>query len=355
MTNEQNKPTEQDLTPNAPLDEFVLFQSADGSPKVECRFESDTLWLSQATLCALYGKAKATISEHISNIFNEGELVENSVVRFYRTTASDGKPYNVKHYSFPLIIALGYRVRSRRGTQFRQWATATIEEYLVKGFVMDDERLKNPPVGHSTVPDFFDEMLERVRDIRASERRIYLRVRDIFAMAADYVPSNKETTVFFQTIQNKLHFASTGLTAAEIISQRIDATKPNAGLTSFKGDEVRKSDVTIAKNYLGQDEITGLNRIVNMWLDFAEDQALQRKQVFLNDWATKLDQFLTFNNRDVLQGAGQVSKTDADNKAKAEYDKYAQHRRSLKEADGEKMNIEFLSATLKQTRLKKDK
>lgn len=195
---------------NLPAGEFVMFASGDGKVRIECRFESDTLWLSQAMICDLYVKAKAMISEHIKNIFDEGELVENSVVRLYRTTASDDKIYNVQYFSLPMILAIGYRVRSTRGTQFRQWATQTLQEYLVKGFVMDDERLKNPPVGSSAVPDYFDEMLERIRDIRASERRVYLRVKEIFALAADYQPSLKETTQFFQTIQNKLHFACTG-------------------------------------------------------------------------------------------------------------------------------------------------
>ncbi len=336
--------TEQDESelPAAPLGELVLFHSGDGQVHLECRFETDSLWLSQAMICELYGKAKATISEHISHIFAEGELEEDSVVRFYRTTAADGKPYNVKYFSLPLVLAVGYRVRSKRGTHFRQWATQTLREYLIKGFVMDDERLKNPPVGPSRVPDYFDEMLERIRDIRASERRVYLRVKDIFAMAADYVPSSKDTTAFFQVIQNKLHFASTGLTAAELIAQRVDAQKPNLGLNSFKGDEVRKSDVTIAKNYLNQEEISALNRIVNMWLDFAEDQARMRKQVFLRDWQDKLDQFLTFNSREVLQGAGHISKQTADQKAKQEYERYAEQRRRLKETEGERLDIEAL-------------
>ena len=280
---------------SSPIGEFVMFASGDGKVRVECRFESDTLWLSQAMICKLYGKAKATISEHIKHIFEEGELEENSVVRFYRTTASDGKNYQVQHFSLPLILAVGYRVRSPRGTQFRQWATQTLQEYLIKGFVMDDERLKNPPVGTSAVPDYFDEMLERIRDIRASERRVYLRVREIFALAADYQPSLKETTQFFQTIQNKLHFACTGHTAAELIHQRADASQPHMGLSSYKGEEVHKGDVTVAKNYLTQDEVSELNRVVNMWLDFAEDQARRRRQVFLRDWQDKLDQFLQFN------------------------------------------------------------
>ncbi len=207
---------------------------------------------------------------------------------------------------------------------------------------MDDKRLKNPPVGSSAVPDYFDEMLERIRDIRASERRVYLRVREIFALAADYQPSLKETTQFFQTIQNKLPFACTGLTAAELIHQRADATQPYMGLTSYKGEEVRKSDVTTAKNYLSQDEVSELNRVVNMWLDFAEDQAKRRKQVFLRDWQTKLDQFLQFNDRDVLEGAGKISKKAADEKACSEYIEYEKKQRLLKEAEGEKDIIGLL-------------
>lgn len=337
-----------DNLPEAPQGEFILFRSEDGQTRVECRFESDTLWLSQSSICELYGKAKSTISEHIRNIFTEGELVEDSVVRFYRTTADDAKQYNVKYFNLSMILAIGYRVRSVRGTQFRQWATQTLEQYLIKGFVMDDERLKNPPIGQSVVPDYFDEMLERIRDIRASERRVYLRVKEIFTMAADYEPSNKETTRFFQTIQNKLHFACTGMTAAELIASRADASQPDMGLTSYKFDEVRKTDVTIAKNYLRENELKELNRIVNMWLDFAEDQALRRKQVFLQDWDTKLNQFLSFNDRDVLQGAGGISKKAADEKAKEIFDTYAQKRRRLKETEGERANIAALKDLLKK-------
>jgi hypothetical protein len=318
-----------------PVGEFIMFSSDDGKVRVECRFEGDTLWLSQAMICELYGKAKATISEHIKHIFEEDELQEDSVVRSYRTTAADGKSYNVQFFSLPLVLAVGYRVRSARGTQFRKWATRTLEEYVVKGFVMDDERLKNPPVGQSVAPDFFSEMLERIRDIRASERRMYLRVREIFALAADYEPTLKDTTRFFQVIQNKLHFACTGQTAAELIYRRADAKQPNMGLTSFRGEEVRKMDVTIAKNYLSEPEVNELNRIVSMWLDFAEDQAKRRKQIFLQDWQTKLDQFLQFNERDVLIDAGSISKQQADDKAQAEYERYASTQRLVKEQQGE--------------------
>jgi hypothetical protein len=340
-----------DLTPQAPQGEFVLFQAADGSTRVECRFESDTLWLTQALIAELYQKDVRTINEHLQNIYKEAEIDQNATIRNFRIVREEGSRQvsrNIDHYNLEAILAVGYRVRSAQGTQFRKWATATLQEYLVKGFVMDDERLKNPPVGTSAVPDYFDEMLDRIRDIRASERRMYLRVKEIFTMASDYSPSNKETTSFFQVMQNKLHFASTGLTAAELISQRVDANKPNAGLSTFKGDEVRKADMTIAKNYLQEDEIKALNRIVVMWLDFAEDQALNRKQVFLQDWQEKFDQFLQFNDREVLQGAGHISKADADAKAKVAYDEYADQRRRLKEADGARLTIESLAQHVKK-------
>lgn len=323
----------------SPAGEFVIFASGDGRVRVECRFESDTIWLSQAAMADLYGKDVRTINEHLINIFSDGEIDQHSTIRKFRIVRQEGKRQvsrEIEHYNLEAILAVGYRVRSSRGIQFRQWATQTLQEYLVKGFVMDDERLKNPPVGSSAVPDYFDEMLERIRDIRASERRVYLRVREIFALAADYQPSLKETTQFFQTIQNKLHFACTGLTAAELIHKRADATQPHMGLTSYKGEEVRKSDVTTAKNYLSQDEVSEINRVVNMWLDFAEDQAKRRKQVFLRDWQTKLDQFLQFNDRDVLEGAGKISKKAADEKACSEYIEFEKKQRLLKEAEGEK-------------------
>lgn len=329
----------------SPAGEFIMFASGDGRVRVECRFESDTIWLSQAAMAELYGKDVRTINEHLMNIFSDGEIDQNSTIRKFRLVRQEGKRQvsrEIEHYNLEAILAVGYRVRSSRGIQFRQWATQTLQEYLVKGFVMDDERLKNPPVGSSAVPDYFDEMLERIRDIRASERRVYLRVREIFALAADYQPSLKETTQFFQTIQNKLHFACTGHTAAELIHQRADATQLHMGLTSYKGEEVRKSDVTTAKNYLSQDEVSELNRVVNMWLDFAEDQAKRRKQVFLRDWQTKLDQFLQFNDRDVLEGAGKISKKAADEKACSEYIEFEKKQRLLKEAEGEKDIIGLL-------------
>lgn len=329
----------------APAGEFLLFQSDDDRVRVECRFAAETLWLSQATMAELYAKDVRTINEHLVNIFAEGELAQNSTLRKFRIVRLEGKRQvarEIDHYNLEAILAVGYRVRSTRGTQFRQWATQILQEYLIKGFVMDDERLKNPPIGSSIIPDYFGEMLERIRDIRASERRVYLRVREIFALAADYQPSLKETSRFFQAIQNKLHFACSGKTAAEFIHQRADASLPHMGLTSFKGGEVRKGDVTVGKNYLNQDEVNELNRVVNMWLDFAEDQARRRQQIFLRDWQEKLDQFLQFNDREVLQGAGSISKKMANNKAQAEYEHFAEQRRRLKEAEGERDISELL-------------
>ncbi len=322
--------------------EFLVYRTEDGQTRVECRFEDDTIWLSQGFLAELYQTSKQNISLHLRNLFKEGELRPEAVIKEYLTTAPDGKSYRVKHYSLEAILAVGYRVRSNRGTEFRRWATGRLREYLTKGFVMDDERLKHPPVPGSGVPDYFDELLERIRDIRASERRMYLRVREIFSLAADYEPSAEETTRFFQHMQNKLHYAATGHTAAELIHGRADHTQPNMGLRSWKGDQVRSADVTVAKNYLNEPEIDELNRIVTMWLDFAEDQARRRRQVFMQDWQDKLDQFLEFNDRSVLSGRGGMRKSTADDKARAEYRHFEERRRALREATGEEETLRAL-------------
>lgn len=329
----------------APRGEILLYQTEDGRTRVECRFEDDTLWLSQALMAELFGKDVRTINEHLQNIFQDGELSPEATIRKFRIVRREGQrevARLIDHYSLDAILAVGYRVRSPRGVQFRQWATERLREYLVMGFVMDDERLRNPPVAGSAVPDYFDELLERIRDIRASERRMYLRVREIFAMAADYVPSAPETNAFFAVMQNKLHYAATGLAAAELIARRADHARPNTGLRTWKGDAVARSDVTIAKNYLSEDEISELNRIVVMWLDFAEDQARRRRQVFLRDWETRLDDFLRFNDRAVLPGAGSVSKAEADEHARGEYERFAARRRALREAEGERASIAAL-------------
>jgi len=332
-----------DELPDTPTGEFLLYTTEDGKSRVECRFENETIWLSQALMGELYDRSKKTISEHLKNLFEEGELEPDSVVRNFRTTAVDGKAYDVQHYNLEAILAVGFRVKSPRGTQFRRWANTRLQEYLVKGFTMDDERLKNPDIsGTSAVPDYFDEILARIQDIRASERRMYLRVREIFSLAADYEPTRKESVKFFQIIQNKLHFAATGHTAAELIAERADASLPNMGLTVWKGEIVRKGDVTVAKNYLLENEIDELNRIVVMWLDFAFDQAKRRKQIFLQDWQTKLDEFLKFNDRNVLTHAGKVTKTDANEAAKSQYDEFTERRRISMEEKGASDSIQAL-------------
>lgn len=335
-----------------PTGEIILYPMSDGRARIECRFVGETVWLTQALMAELFGKDVRTINEHLQNIFEEGELDPGATIRKFRIVRQEGQrevTRLIDHYSLEAILAVGYRVRSLRGIQFRHWATERLQEYLVKGFTIDDQRLKNPPVAGSGVPDYFDELLERIRDIRASERRMYLRVKEIFALAADYQPSASSCVKFFQVIQNKLHFAATGKTAAELIATRVDSRKPNMGLTTWKGDAVRKADVSVAKNYLSHMEIDELNRIVVMWLDFAEDQAKRRKQVFLRDWESKLDEFLAFNDRRVLANAGVISKEDADAKAESEYSRFAARRREFLEAEAERnsmRNLEQAAAKL---------
>ncbi|HYE36651.1 virulence RhuM family protein [Methylocaldum sp.] len=336
--------------PEISVGEFLLYETEDGRTRVECRFADDTLWLTQALMAELFQVKVPTINEHLKTLYADGELLPEATIRKFLIVRQEGDrkvSRNIDHYNLDAILAVGYRVRSVRGTQFRRWATERLREYLVKGFTLDDERLKNPPVAGSGVPDYFDELLERIRDIRASERRMYLRVREIFSMAADYSPSLTETTRFFRVIQNKLHFAATGNTAPEIIRERANATKPNMGLTSWKSGSVQKADVTVAKNYLREHEISELNRIVVMWLDFAEDQAKRRKQIFLKDWEEKLDAFLKFNDRNVLPNAGSVSKKQADAHAESEYARFATERRALLEAEGTEHNIKMLEAAAK--------
>ena len=345
-----------DELPETGAGEFLLYQAEDGTARVECRFQNETIWLTQALMAELFQKDVRTINEHLVNIYEEGEVSREATIRKFRIVRLEGAREvvrEVEHYNLDAILAVGYRVRSPRGTQFRQWATARLSEYLVKGFVLDDERLKNPP--GPGVPDYFSQVVERIRDIRASERRMYLRVREILALAADYDPKDEETAVFFQTAQNKLHFAVTGKTAPELIATRADAGRANMGLTSWKGAAVRKGDVTVAKNYLGEEEITALNRIVTMFLDYAEDQAERRKQIFLRDWREKLDEFLRFNERDVLPDAGRVSREEADRKAHAEYETFAAQQRALAEQAGEEAAMKALEASVKKLPRKKDR
>jgi hypothetical protein len=332
--------------PDAP-GELLIYPGKDGRQRVQARLAVDTLWLTQKQMAELFGVQPPAISKHLKNVFETGELAEAAVVSVLESTAADGKTYATRFYSLDAVIAVGYRVNSVLATHFRIWATQVLREYIVKGFALDDERLKNPPVAGSAVRDHFAEMLERVRDIRASERRMYLRVREVFTLAADYQPSVPETTRFFQIMQNKLHYAVTGLTAPEIVARRIHHALPNAGLTTWAGDEVRRSDVTVAKNYLQESEVRELNRIVTMWLDFAEDQAERRKQVFMVDWQTKLDEFLRFNDRKVLPDAGTRTRKEADAIAHAEFEKFAERRREEKERAGALDNIRALESAAK--------
>ena len=328
-----------------PQSEFILYQTEDGQTRLEVRLQDETVWLTQKLMAELFQTSVPNVSMHIRNLFAEGELQAGSVVKEFLTTAADGKGYTTQHYNLDVVISVGYRVKSLRGTQFRLWATQRLREYIVKGFTMDDERLKNPPgKGHI---DYFDELLERIRDIRASEQRMYLRVREILALAADYEATEPQTQVFFQTIQNKLHFAATGKTAAELIAARADSSQPNMGLTTWRSGVVRKGDVTVAKNYLREDEIEELNRLVVMFLDFAEDQARRRKQIFLQNWLTRLHDFLKLNEREILPDAGKVSREQAHALAEQEYETFAQRRRAHLEAATESDPLNLLETAVK--------
>jgi hypothetical protein len=338
-----------------PQSSIILYQTEDGRTRIQCLFEDETIWLTQAQIAELFQTTPQNVTLHLKAIFAEGELTETSTCKDYLQVRREGNrevTRSLRHYRLPAILAVGYRVRSQRGTQFRQWATARLNEYLVKGFTLDDERLKNPPGKGYT--DYFDELLERIRDIRASERRMYLRVREILALAADYSPSEPETQVFFQTVQNKLHFAATGKTAAELITERANSAQPNMGLTTWKGSVVRKGDVTVAKNYLREDEIDELNRIVVMFLDFAEDQARRRKQIFLHTWQERLDDFLRLNERAILPGSGKVTREEADAIAEQEYDRFAARRRAELEDQAEVDTFKQLEDEAKRLPAKKN-
>ncbi len=305
---------------------FVLYEAPDGRSRLAVRLEGKTVWLTQAQMAELFQSTKQNISLHVQNVLDEGELPEDSVVKEYLTTAADGKSYATKHYALDMIIAVGYRVRSARGTQFRQWATATLAEYLTKGFALDDTRLKE---AKNWGADYFDELLARIRDIRASERRFYQKITDIYATSIDYDPHAPLTQEFYATVQNKLHWAITGRTAAETIVSRADSAKPNMGLTTWKNapkGPVRKGDVSVAKNYLSEPEIAALNRIVTMYLDYAEDQAARQHPMHMADWIKKLDAFLTFNERNILTNAGKVSAAMAEEHAAREFEKYDRAR-----------------------------
>jgi hypothetical protein len=287
----------------------------------------ESLWLTQRQLADLYEKSPKTISEHINNIYIDGELEPDATIRKFRTVAREGTrdvDRLLDHYNLDAVLAVGYRVRSSRGTQFRQWATQVLKEYLINGFAMDDERLKDP--SRDVVGDYFDELLERIRDIRSSERRFYQKITDIYATASDYNAKAPVSQQFFSSVQNKLHWASHGHTAAELVAERADSSQPNMGLTSWKGARVTKADASVAKNYLNQDELKSLNRIVTMYLDYAESQAEKRQSTTMQEWSGKLEAFLEFNDHEVLADAGKVSHDIAKQLAETEYQKFAEQR-----------------------------
>ena len=322
--------------------EIIIYQTQDGKTKIDVKIEDETVWLNQAQMVELFQSSKANISEHITHIFNEGELDENSVVRNFRTTAEDGKNYNVKHYNLDVIISVGYRVKSLRGTQFRIWATQVLKEYLRKGFALNDDLLKQSGGG-----GYWHELLERIRDIRSSEKVFYRQILDIYATSIDYNKDAEETRLFFKVVQNKMHFAAHGHTAPEIVYLRADSTKENMGLTVFQGNHPRKDEVTVAKNYLNEKELNILNRITSAYLEFAELQAIRQNPMTMKDWIVKLDDFIKMTGSELLQNAGKISKLEAENKALAEYTKYKETiKNELSEV--EKHFLESVKETQKQ-------
>ena len=300
-----------------PQSQVLLYQTSDGHTRLEVRLENETVWLSQSQMAELFQSTKQNVSLHIRNIFKEGELSEGSVVKEYLTTAADGKSYKTSFYNLDVIISVGYRVKSHRGTQFRIWATQRLREYIVKGFSLDDERLKRAGGGN-----YFEELLARIRDIRSSEKVFWRKVLEIYATSIDYDPAEEASQMFFATVQNKIHWAAHGHTAAEIVNERADAARPNMGLTNWQGAQPSKAEAAIAKNYLTTEELEVLNRIVTAYLEFAELQALNRKPMYMRDWIAKLDDFLRMGDRDILAHAGTISHEQALRRAELEFEKF---------------------------------
>ncbi len=317
--------------------QILIYQTEKGQTKLEVRLEEETVWLTQKDMTELYQTTKQNISLHIKNIHEEGELDENSVVKETLTTALDGKNYKTKFYNLDMIISLGYRIKSHVATRFRKWATERLKEYIIKGFLLDDERLKNP----NQPFDYFEELLRRIQDIRTSERRFYQKITDIYSTSADYDPTAEISLTFFKTVQNKMHWAITGQTAAEIIHTRVDSKKQNMGLTNWRGEEIRKTDVSIAKNYLNVDELKALNNLVEQYLLFAEGQAMQRNPMYMKDWIKKLDSFLQVNEKSILTHAGQIAHEAAKELAELEYDKF--HFKRIKGKDKQDSDFDKLT------------
>ena len=313
-----------------PNSEILIYQNPDGKIKIDVRLEEESVWLTQAQLCELFQKSKATISEHIKNIFEEGELEESSVVRNFRTTAIDGKNYDTKYYNLDVIISVGYRVKSPQGTQFRIWATQRLKEYIIKGFALNDDRFKS-----GTSMNYFNELQERIRDIRLSERFFYQKIKDIYTTSIDYNPKDEKTVAFFKVVQNKLLWAISQQTAAELVYRRVDAGLPLVGMQAFDKSNtvsIKKSDVSIAKNYLNEDELKLLGLLVEQYLAFAETMALQQTPMYMNDWSKRLDAILQLNGRDLLNHAGKISHAMAQEKSEAELEQYRISQKALEKA-----------------------
>ena len=297
--------------------DFLIYQTENGVTKIDVRIQDDTVWLTQQQMAELYQSSKSNVSEHIKHIFEDGELAEEAVVRKIRTTASDGKNYSVTYYNLDMIISLGYRIKSIVATRFRKWATERLKEYMIKGFTMDDERLKGNGGGQ-----YWKELLDRIRDIRSSEKVLYRQVLDLYATSVDYDPYSEESILFFKIVQNKLHYAAHGHTASEVIYERADAGKPFMGLTSFSGDFPSLKDISIAKNYLSEEELKVLNNLVSGYFDFAEINAIEHRPMYMNDYIEQLDNILSSGNRKLLTDSGTISHEQAIEKARAEYRKF---------------------------------
>ena len=326
--------------------QIIMYQTEDGMTKIEVTLENETVWLNQLQMAELFQTTKQNISYHINNIFKEGELDANSVVKDFLTTASDGKPYNTHFYNLDVIISVGYRVKSLRGTQFRIWANRVLKEYLIKGFAMNDDLLKASGGG-----DYFKELLERIRDIRSSERVFYRQILDIYATSIDYDKNAETSILFFKTVQNKMHFAVSGHTAPEIVYLRANSTKPFMGMTNFKGKRPQKSEIATAKNYLSEQELKELNAITSAYLDFAELQALRRKTMTMQDWISKLDDFLHMSDSEILKNAGTISHEMALEKAQGEYKKYKKQNQD----DLSQVERDFLDSVKKTQKLLESK
>lgn len=327
--------------------QIVIYKDQNGNVKIDVRFDGNTVWLAQNAMAELFQTTKQNISQHIKNIFEEREMDSNSVVKEFFTTAADGKNYNTNYYNLDLIIAVGYRVKSSQGTAFRKWATARLGEYIVKGFVLDDERLKNPDLPF----DYFEELARRFSDIRTSEKRFYRKITDIYATSVDYDPTDEQSILFFKTVQNKVHYAITGNTTAEIIAGRSDGKKINAGLTNFRGKKPTKEEALIAKNYLTEQELLVLNNLVEQYLVFAEGQAMRRAPMYMKDWIEKLHGFLTINERNVLRDAGKVSHELAVEIAEKNFDEYKQ-REALEDVDFDEVVLRAIESA-KRSKQKK--